>query len=64
MQVRNNPEPPPPTWQKLTAPYDGDPSYVVTYYYNPVTKQSTYEKPAEYSEWERRHDAWLASVLK
>ncbi|GFR41097.1 hypothetical protein Agub_g1741 [Astrephomene gubernaculifera] len=63
-EVRNNPEPTPPAWQKYVAPYAQDPSYMVTYYYNPVTKESTFEKPPEYAEWERKHDAWLASVLK
>ncbi|GLC44364.1 hypothetical protein PLESTF_000049800 [Pleodorina starrii] len=63
-EVRANPEPPPSVWQKHVAPYAGDPSYVVTYYHNPVTQQSTYDKPAEYAEWERKYDAWLASVLK
>ncbi|KAG2450199.1 hypothetical protein HYH02_000301 [Chlamydomonas schloesseri] len=63
-EVRNNPEPPPPAWQKHTAPYAQDPKYMVTYYHNPVTKESTYDKPAEYAEWEKKYDAWLATVLK
>lgn len=63
-EVRGNPEPAPPAWQKHVAPYTGDSSYVVTYYYNPETKESTYDKPAAYAEWERKYDVWLSSVLK
>ncbi|PNH12713.1 Lipoxygenase y domain-containing protein 1 [Tetrabaena socialis] len=62
-EVRNNPEPPPPLWQKHTAPYAQDQAYGVTYYHNPATQQSTYDKPPEYAEWERKYDIWLASVL-
>ncbi|KAG2499991.1 hypothetical protein HYH03_002273 [Edaphochlamys debaryana] len=63
-EVRNNPEPPPPSWQKHTAPYGGNPQYRVTYFHNPVTKQSTYDVPPEYAAWEQKHDAWLKSVLQ
>ena len=63
-EVRTNPEPPPPAWQKHTAPYTTDPRYVVTYYHNPATKTSTYDKPKEYADWEVAYDAWLQKVLK
>ncbi|KXZ56858.1 hypothetical protein GPECTOR_1g774 [Gonium pectorale] len=63
-EVRNNPEPPPPVCQKRTMPYPQDSSYVLTYYFNPLTKQSSYDKPPEYAEWERKYDAWLANILK
>lgn len=63
-EVRGNPEPPPPAWQKHTAPYSADPAYTVTYYHNPATQQSTYDKPKEYEAWERAYDAWLGRIMK
>ncbi len=41
-----------------------DPRYVVTYYNNGVTGESTYDKPAAYADWEKRHAEWAASVIK
>lgn len=40
-------------WQEITVPYDQDPRYLVTYYYNTITRQSQYEKPEELKLWEK-----------
>lgn len=63
VQVRNNPEPPPPAWTKHSAPYPKDPSRTVTYYHHTATGQSTYDQPPEYAAWEKAYDAWLQAVM-
>jgi hypothetical protein len=46
-------------WQRHTAPLPEDPRYVVTYYHNVVTGESTYEPPAEYVAWEASYRGYL-----
>ncbi len=43
------------------APYPGDESYMVTYYYNSRTGASQYDKPAEFAQWETAHAEWQAT---
>ncbi len=40
-----------------------DPRYIVTYYHNPLTGASTYDKPPEYAEWEKQYDAYLSKTV-
>lgn len=51
-------------WQKHSAPYQPDPRYSVTYYYNQATGASTYDKPKEYAEWEAAYEQYLAATVK
>ena len=52
--------PPPPArtwgWEKHTSPHPDNPDYEVTFYYNPATGESTYERPPDFVD-EQMSDA-------
>ncbi|KAF5837533.1 hypothetical protein DUNSADRAFT_4226 [Dunaliella salina] len=45
-------------WKAFTAPYEQDPEYDVTWYYNEAKQISSWEKPPEYAAWEEQHQLW------
>jgi len=47
-------------WKAFTAPYEQDPEYDVTWYYNEAKQISSWEKPPEYAAWEEQHKLWRA----
>ena len=62
-QDLGQPKEPATAWQEHTAPHPQDPTKTVTYYHNPGTGVSTYDKPAEYAAWEADHQSWTAATL-